>query len=212
LVYEVDKAAALRHGASMAEATETIEAIPEIRELKQDTLKKVREVMRNLVRLRQLTGAIEIVALGEFLREAGSQEQAVAAPDPRLKAALDRGRAVRQKLLEAEGGSISAEAAAKELGMSKVAVLKRYQNHKLVAWREEKQNAIRFPIWQFKNGKVLDGIEAVLDKLKEGSLDDFGRLLFFLSNSKFLGGKRPLDCLRSGEVHKVIVAAEGYAA
>ena len=40
---------------------------------------------------------------------------------------------------------------------------------------QEKQNAIRFPIWQFKNGKVLDGIEAVLDKLKEGSLDDFGQ-------------------------------------
>jgi len=192
-------------------ATETIEAIPEIRELKQDTLKKVREVMRNLAQLRRLTGSNDIVTLGEFLKQAGSQEQAVAAPDPRLEAALDRGRTVRQKLLEAEGGSISAEAAAKELGMSKVAVLKRYQNHKLVAWREEKQNAIRFPSWQFKNGKVLDGVEAVLDKLNEGDFDDLGRLLFFLSHSKLLGGQRPLDCLRSGEVHKVIVAAQGYA-
>ena len=187
-----------------------MEAVPEIRELKQDTLKKVRAVMRNLVRLRQLTGANEIVTLGELLKEAGPQEQAVTV-DPRLEAALDRGRTVREKLLEAEGGSISAESAAKELGMSKVAVLKRYQNHKLVAWREEKQNAIRFPIWQFKHGKVLDGIESVLGKLKEGPLDDFGRLLFFLSNSRSLGGKRPLDCLRAGEVHKVIVAAEGYA-
>jgi hypothetical protein len=195
----------------MAQATETIEAAPEIRELKRATLNKMREVMRNLARLRQLTGSTDIVALGEFLKEAGVQEQ-VSASDPRVEAALDRGGVVRKKLLEAEGGSISADAAAKELGMSKVAVLKRYQNHKLVAWREEKQNAVRFPIWQFKGGKVLDGIEAVLDKLKAGPLDDSGRLLFFLSNSKFLGGKRPLDCLRAGEVHKVIVAAEGYAA
>jgi len=204
-------ATVLCHRAYMAQATETIEAAPEIRELKRATLNKMREVMRNLARLRQLTGSTDIVALGEFLKEAGVQEQ-VSASDPRLEAALDRGRVVRQELLEAEGGSISADAAAKELGMSKVAVLKRYQNHKLVAWREEKQNAIRFPIWQFKDGKVLEGIEAVLDKLKAGPLDDAGRLLFFLSNSKFLGGKRPLDCLRAGEVHKVIVAAEGYAA
>jgi hypothetical protein len=155
----------LGHLTSVTEAAGIMEAVPEIRELKQDTLKKVRAVMRNLVRPRQLTGANEIVTLGELLREAGPQEQSVTV-DPRLEAALNRGRTVREKLLETEGGSISAESAAKELGMSKVAVLKRYQNHKLVAWREEKQNAIRFPTWQFKQGKVLDGIEPVLGKLK----------------------------------------------
>lgn len=193
----------------MANGTATIEAAPEIRELKRDTAKKVRDLMRNLTRLRQLTGTIELVTLGEFIK---ADKQAVASPDPRYEAAVDRGRPVRQKLLEAEGGSISAEAAAKELGMSKVAVLKRYKNHKLVAWREEKQNAVRFPAWQFKNGKVLGGMDVVLNKLKEAPLDDGGRLLFFLSNSPLLGGKRPLDCLRAGDVHKVIVAAEGYVA
>lgn len=194
----------------MAEAVETLEVAPEIRKLKQETLSKMREVVRNLARLRQLTGSVDLVTLGELLTEAGSQEHGVAVRDPRLKAALDRGLSVRRRLQEAEGGSISAEEAAKELGMSKVAVLKRYQKNKLVAWREEKQNAIRFPIWQFKDGKVLDGIEAVLDKLSDGALDDAGRLLFFLSNSRALGGKRPLDCLRAGEIHKVILAAEGY--
>jgi len=194
----------------MVEAVQTFDLEPEVRDLKRDTLKKVREVMRNLARLKQLTGAVELVTLGQFVSEVGMQEIPVTT-DPRLVQAMERGARVRQKLTEEEGGSMSAESAAKELGMSKVAVLKRYQKGGLVAWREERQNAVRFPVWQFKDGKVLDGLEAVLSKLTAGSrIDDFGRMLFFLSNNRFLGGNRPLDCLRSGEVHKVIQAAEGY--
>jgi hypothetical protein len=194
----------------MAEAAHSVDLAPEVRDLKRDTLKKVREVMRNLAKLRQLTGAVELVTLGQFVSEVGTQE-APATTDPRLVQAMERGAKVRQKLTEAEGGSMSAESVARELGMSKVAVLKRYQNGRLVAWREERQNAVRFPAWQFNDGKVLDGLEAVLSKLNAGSrLDDFGQMLFFLSNSRFLGGKRPLDCLRAGEMHRVIQAAEIY--
>jgi|SRR6266850_4558577 len=194
----------------MAEVAQKADLAHEVRDLKRDTLKRVREVMRNLARLRQLTGAVELVALGEFVSAVGMQ-QASAVTDARLVQAVESGAKVRQKLTEAEGGTISAENAAKELGMSKVAVLKRYQNGQLVAWREERQNAVRFPVWQFKEGKVLDGLEAVLSKLNAGSrLDDFGRMLFFLSNSRLLGRKRPLDCLRVGEVHKVLQAAEIY--
>jgi hypothetical protein len=66
-------------------------------------------------------------------------------------------------------------------------------------------------VWQFKDHKVLQGLEEVLQTLNAGSrLDDFGRMLFFLSNRGFLGKKRPVDCLRAGEVNKVLQAAEGY--
>jgi hypothetical protein len=89
--------------------------------------------------------------------------------------------------------------------------LKRYQKGQIIAWRQERQNAARFPVWQFKDHKVLDGLEEVLKVLNAGSrLDDFGRMLFFLSNRGFLGGKRPLDCLRAGEINKVLKASEGY--
>jgi hypothetical protein len=51
----------------------------------------------------------------------------------------------------------------------------------------------QLPIWQFKDNRVLDGVEEALKMLNASSrLDDLGRMLFFLSNRGFLGGKRPL--------------------
>jgi len=139
------------------------------------------------------------------------REFPIAKTDNRLANAVARGITARQKLIAAEGGSLSAEEAARELGLSKTAILKRYQKGQIIAWRQERQNAARFPVWQFKDHKVLDGLEEVLKVLNAGSrLDDFGRMLFFLSNRGFLGGKRPLDCLRAGEINKVLKASEGY--
>jgi hypothetical protein len=193
----------------MTEAVDTGE--PRIQDLKKETLRSLRVVLRNLAEIRRITGIGEIVNLGRFLGEVGMREKPATIADARLDEAVERGDLVRRKLIQAEGGSLSAGDAAKELGMSKVAILKRYRKGHILAWREERQNAVRFPAWQFKNGRLLAGLEAALLKLNAGSrLDDFGRMLFFLSNSRFLGGKRPLDCLREGELHKVLQAAEGY--
>ena len=161
--------------------------------------------------LRQVAGDADAIDLARLNGIAFRQEFPTAKADNRLANALARGILARQKLMEAEGGSLSAEDAARELGISKTAILKRYHKGQIIAWREERQNAARFPVWQFKDHKVLDGLEAVLRVLNEGSrLDDFGRMLFFHANMGFLGGKRPLDCLRAGEVTRVLHAAEGY--
>lgn len=161
--------------------------------------------------LRRVAGASDPANLARLTGIAFRQEFPVAKADNRLANAIARGITARQKLIEAEGGSLSAEEAAQELGISKAAMLKRYQKGHIIAWREERQNAVRFPVWQFSDHKVLDGLEEVLKLLNGGSrLDDFGRMLFFLSNMGFLGGKRPLDCLRAGELNKVLQAAEGY--
>jgi len=131
--------------------------------------------------------------------------------DNRLAAALARGAVARRKLAGDEGGSISAEQAAQALGISKQATLKRHRDGQLIAWRDERRNAVRFPVWQFRDQKVLQGIEDTLQILSAGNrLDDFGRISFFLSHHGLLGGKRPLDCLRQGEVTKVLQAASGY--
>ncbi len=130
--------------------------------------------------------------------------------DNRLANALVRGVEVREKLRNAEGGSLSAENAAELLGISKAAILKRYQKGQIVAWREEKQDAVRFPRWQFDDRRVLNGLEKALDILRGKPLDDYGRMLFFLSNVGFLGGRRPLDCMRQGDIDSALQAAEMY--
>jgi transcriptional regulator with XRE-family HTH domain len=129
----------------------------------------------------------------------------------RLKQAYERGDSVRRKLVNAEGGSLSATEAARELGISRAAVLRRSTRGTLISWRAEPKSPLRFPAWQFREHKVLDGIEETLKVLDDDDLiNDWGRMVFFLSNIGFLGGSRPLDCLRRGELSKVLQAAEGY--
>jgi hypothetical protein len=171
----------------------------------------IRRVLRKLASIRVLAGAAQPANLARLTDKAFRQEFPVAHPDNRVASAIARGIPARRKLMETEGGSLSAEQAAQELGISKAAILKRYKKGQIIAWRQERQNAVRFPVWQFKDHRVLDGIEEALKVLDAGSrLDDFGRMLFFLSNRGFLGGKRPLDCLREGEVKRVLQAAQGY--
>lgn len=161
--------------------------------------------------LRQNADVVDPASLARLTGIAFRREFPAAKADNRLANAVARGISARQKLINAEGGSLSAEEAAQHLGISKAAILKRYHKGNIIAWREERQNAARFPAWQFRERKVLDGLEEVLHVLNATvPLDDFGRVLFFLSNIGFLGGKRPLDCLRAGELTKVLQAAQGY--
>jgi len=182
-------------------------------ELRQRKLRNGEEqVVRHLrTALRQKADAVSPDNLARLTGIAFRREFPAAKADNRLANAISRGIAARQKLTNAEGGSLSAREAAQRLGISKAAILKRYHKGSIIAWREERQNATRFPAWQFKDNKVLEGLGKVLQVLNAGSrLDDVGRMLFFLSNIGFLGGKRPLDCLRAGELAKVLQAAQGY--
>jgi hypothetical protein len=120
-----------------------------------------------------------------------------------------RGIAARRKLMEADGRSLSAEEAAGKLGISKAAILKLYHKGQIIAWNDGWTSAAHFPVWQFKDRELLDGLEETLKNLSAGCrLDDFGRMLFLLSNQRFLEGKRPLDCSRAGEVSKVLQATD----
>lgn len=131
----------------------------------------------------------------------------------KLERARVRGLEVRQQLAEAEGGSLSSDDAARLLGISKPAVLKRLSGGRLVAWREERLQAARFPRWQFNDyGQVLPGLEAVLAVLNQDPrLDAWGKILFFLHEKPSLGNRRPLDLLREGNLSEVQLAAQAYA-
>ena len=133
--------------------------------------------------------------------------------EDKLAQAHVRGFAARQELAEAEGGSLSSEEAARLLQISKTAVLKRLEAGRLLAWREERLQAARFPRWQFdEHGQVLGGLKDVLEVLNQDErLDAWGRILFFLQEKGSLGDRRPLDLLREGKVKNVCLAAHAYA-
>jgi hypothetical protein len=151
------------------------------------------------LRLVQLTG----VALQSF--HTGKRRE------DKLIGALARGLSVRERMAAAEGGNISADEAARSLGVTKQSVLNLYHAGKLLGWRTEKQGAIRFPVWQFSEGGRLSGLEEVLASLNAGQvLDDWGKIGFFLQTHKRLGDRRPLDLLRENKLEPVLKAAEGY--
>jgi uncharacterized protein YejL (UPF0352 family) len=131
----------------------------------------------------------------------------------KLARAFMKGIQARQQLAEAEGGSLSSEETARLLGISKTAVLKRLDAGRLLAWREERLQAARFPRWQFdEHGHVVAGLENVLKVLNQDErLDAWGRILFFLQEKPSLGGRRPLDLLREGKLEEIRLAAQAYA-
>jgi hypothetical protein len=132
--------------------------------------------------------------------------------EDKLARAHVRGLGVRQQLVEAEGGSWSSEEVARRLDISKTAVLKRLAAGRLLAWREERLAAFRFPRWQFdEHGNVLAGLEDVLKILDEDErLDPWGKILFFLQEKPSLGDRRPLDLLGEGKLKEVRLAAQAY--
>jgi hypothetical protein len=146
------------------------------------------------------------VAFGLSLRGSDSRSD-------KLARAHVRGIAARQQLAEAEGGSLSSEETARLLHISKTAVLKRLEAGRLLAWREERLQAARFPRWQFdQHGRVLAGVEEVLAILNQDEgLDAWGKILFFLTEKGGLEGRRPLDLLRGGKLGEVRLAAQAYA-
>lgn len=131
----------------------------------------------------------------------------------KLAQAHVRGLEVRQQLAESEGGSLSSDEVARLLRISKTAVLKRLAAGRLLAWREERLQAARFPRWQFDDhGHVLPGLEEVLEILNgNGRLDPWGKILFFLQSRNGPDGGRPLDQMRDGQVNAVVQAAQAYA-
>jgi hypothetical protein len=110
-----------------------------------------------------------------------------------------------------EGGSFSADETARYLGITKQSVLNLYHGGKVLAWRTEKQGAVRFPVWQFAEHRRLPGLEAVLAKLNASPiLDDWGKVGFFLQTHGLLNERRPLDLLRQNKLDEVLRAAEAY--
>jgi hypothetical protein len=146
-----------------------------------------------------LLGLLSSSSLMEALEEA----------DPLAEARL-RGVAEQRRLLGEAGGAVGATEAAEILGVSRQAVDARRKKGRLLAVATGR-HGWRYPRCQFDEGSedgVVRGLERVL-----GAVEDEGgwmRLAFLLSPEERLGGRRPLDALRAGEVEAVVEEALSY--
>ena len=145
-------------------------------------------------------GVFNSIELMEALRDALLAE-ANDLPARALDRAWARGLSVREAAKQEEGGNISADEAARILSISKTSILEKFKKGQLLGWRETRQKAVRFPVWQFAEGEILTGLPEVLAILSQApQIDDWGRVMFFLNRRNSLSGKRPLDALREGKL------------
>ena len=124
-----------------------------------------------------------------------------------LAAARLRGAQKQHSLLEASGGTLSAEQAAEVLGISRQAVDKRRRQGRLIGLTLGRRG-YAYPPWQFENGRTLTHLEEVLDLLN--AHDPWMQLSFFLNANDRLNGKSPLDALRQGQLESVQLAARSF--
>jgi hypothetical protein len=122
--------------------------------------------------------------------------------DPLLSARL-RGIAAKQKLLESWGGSVSVAEAAAVLGMTRQAVDKRRREGKLLAVELGKRGYY-YPVWQLQQQGMSDVLKTLAPR------DPWTQLSFFANPNDLLGDRTPIECLKAGEIEKVVKAAAEY--
>jgi hypothetical protein len=127
-----------------------------------------------------------------------------AAPDP-LTAAFLRGAEMKRALLKAEGGVLSAPQLAEHLGITPQGLGKKREKNQ-VFWLEVGDGYV-YPAFQIGPSGLLPGIREVLDAFDEQ--DPWARASFMLTGDARLGGRRPIDVLRKGDVASVTRAARG---
>jgi hypothetical protein len=129
--------------------------------------------------------------------------RARSAADPLERARL-RGIAARERLLNAEGGSLTISQVEQLLGISRQAIHKRCSKGKLIALTTSKRGYL-FPRWQFAENDILPGLESALAAFDES--EPWMQAAFMLNPNIWLDGASPLEMLRQGKIEDVLVAA-----
>jgi hypothetical protein len=127
--------------------------------------------------------------------------------DADLLAARVRGTRARRWLLTAEGGVGTAAELGRLLGLTRQSVDNRRRGGRLLALDSGKRGFL-YPVWQVEDGRVLPGLEDVLQELSD--FDPWMQAGFFLNPNAFLQDESPLSELRRGNVDRVLAAAGVY--
>lgn len=124
-----------------------------------------------------------------------------------LAPAFIRGIDARNRLLNENGGTYSADQVADILGITRQAVEKRRSAGNLLAVTTGR-HGYRYPAWQFTKSGVLPGLESVLKALV--CHDAWMQAAFFVSKNPRLDDRTPIELLGTGELSEVLKAAEAY--
>lgn len=129
------------------------------------------------------------------------------APTDPLAGSRLRGMKVKQNLLYSDEQPLRSEEVAQLLGISRQAVDKRRGKRQLLAVSLGKRGYF-YPLWQFKDGGVLVGLDVVLGALAR--FDAWTQLMFMKTGDLRLDNLTPLECLVAGNIDAVVSAAACY--
>ena len=130
---------------------------------------------------------------------------AIERSDPFFEA-FQRGLEMKRKILEAEGGALSAQQFSEQLGITPLS-LGRMRKRNQVFWLDV-GNGYVYPSFQLGKKGLLPGIQKVLDAFVVD--ESWMRVNFMISGDLRLDGERPIDLMRDGRVGEVALAASAY--
>lgn len=128
--------------------------------------------------------------------------------DDPLGPARLRGLRERRRLLDAEGGTLSADEVANHLNITRQAVNKRRQQRALVGL-DAGRHGYLYPAWQFAREGTIVGLEAVLDALNKH--DPWMQHIFMVSRNTRLNDRTPVEGLHEDRLEDVLKAARAFA-
>lgn len=99
------------------------------------------------------------------------------------------------------------KAVAALLGVSRASVYRRIKRQEILSLKTS-DNKLLFPIWQFDTGgEVPEQLSKVLAAMDPGLDDAWGDALWLDSPAAFLGGDRPIDRIKQGNIDEVLPVA-----
>lgn len=129
------------------------------------------------------------------------------APADPLASARLKGVKIKRELLYGDGHPLTSEGVAALLNLTRQAVDKRRRHGQLLGVSLGRRGYL-YPVCQFREEKVLPGLERVLAQLKEW--DPWTQLMFLKTGDMRLGGETPISRLKAGDIEGVVWAAACY--
>jgi hypothetical protein len=135
--------------------------------------------------------------------------QARIAQEQRPFSPRQAGEKLVSEMQAAEGEAFTGADLERKFGLNSATLHRRRKEHRVVFWRDAK-HAFRYPKWQFTvGGALLPGVQEVLQIFR--SRDEWRVMRYFLGSRRQLGGRSPLELLRTGELDKVLTHARIHA-